>query len=198
MSHQTVSIGLVSEELVTAVADLYWSFRTDVHLLIDVRKPLDWNRIRAKLARKLGDARFDKLIFSGHGVPASLDRFIQLEDLQREDTEQVRFLRFLKERALPGASIRLCHCEVAQGERGKEFLALFGKWSGCRVHAWDDWYAIYPFGREFVGAPSGEWEFVRDTNRRWQGSWLQFFHVRERFDLRLVATVSNFSQRYIW
>jgi hypothetical protein len=193
----TVSIGLVSDDLidwnylrdwtksradnkhlygVTAIADLFWSLCSDVHLSIDVRKPLDWNAIRTELETKLGDSRIRKLTFSGHGGPGSLHGLVNLDDLQNENSEQYRFFRWLKQKSTWRSTIRLYLCEVAQGDRGKEFLALFGKLTGCRVHAWDDWYAIYPFGREYAGSPSGEWAFVRDTNRRWQGSLLQRLH----------------------
>ena len=45
---------------------------------------------------------------------------------------------------------------------------------GTDVKAWDDWYAIYPHGKEWTAHPDGTYKETGDTCRKYNGSYIEW------------------------
>lgn len=61
----------------------------------------------------------------------------------------------MKPKLKDGARIIHRHCNVAGSEEGRNLIQKEADITGAEVHAWDDWYAIKPWGNEWVATPGG-------------------------------------------
>lgn len=95
---------------------------------------------------------YERVIIAGHGTPADLAHVaITPELLENSQSGAYRFLRTLGEVLNHSqAEIEFRCCCVAAGQPGKDFIVSIAEITGATVRAYDDWYAITPFGREWI------------------------------------------------
>ncbi len=118
-------------------------------LVLDPEDP-DWDAAKEWVS-SLPDNSVDRLITSGHGGAGEIGP-IDSDDLKPGKGYR-EFLEALKPKLKDGAEIIHRHCCVASSQEGKDLIQEEADITGAEVHAWDDWYAVKPWGHEWVARP---------------------------------------------
>ena len=166
---KTVGISF-TEDRVTGIASIYTSLVSDCHVRLDRSNP-DWSGALSKIRSCLGNCCIGDLVFTGHGSSGNAGP-ITAESLGLRN-DQTKFLDSLqplicKGKAKP-VTCTLRMCEVGAGKRGRKFVCALSRKLGTEVVAWDDTYAVVPFGNEVRGGPNGG--CVTPRCMKWNGTF---------------------------
>ena len=162
-----VSIGL-EEDAMTTIAGKWNALGSDESFTLDPNNP-DWQGANNWLDGIDNDS-IDNLIISGHGHSGGAGPFNDT-DLKNPNSDLSKFVDKLKDKMKDDGRIEFRACDVAAGQRGKDFICKMAKDADCDVCAYDDWYAVTPHGGEFTAHPNGSIDQT-GTHKPWDESIL--------------------------
>jgi len=175
---KSLHIGFVQDEN-TGIANAWGWFWADSSFMVqDGDDVLD---LKAKIEKELGSLDCIKSIsFSGHGEPGLFGIFygndhsqISATDLQNPNSHESQFLEYLRGRMCKSkCRVDLKACDQAKGDDGKRMMKEIAALLNAQVVGYDDWYAVWGWGNEYVACPDGTIRRT-DTGRPypWKPGW---------------------------
>lgn len=156
----------------------HWSstIHGGLHVSIDPANE-SWSCLLTDTLAQLGDCCVASVQITGHGGPGSLGLkgSVGITDLKNPSSGVRAFFDGLSERRCLNAAgeAQILACKQAQGPAGKLFMRELAELLHMRVRGWDDWYAVFPYGHEYLVHPDGRVEYVRNCGP-YEGSFVQF------------------------
>ena len=164
----SVSITFRQGDWVTTTV-AWWNYLTPgVALEVNANKKVDWKSLLQQLKDKLGpNDCISDVSLAGHG---GFNSAIDATTLADDKSDMHAFFAYLGSRTCSGnGCISLRACCMARDH--KELMLNMASVSKTKVRAWDDWYRVVPYGKEFTAYPDKPTiEQTGDTGRTYEGT----------------------------
>lgn len=163
-----------SSDFETGLASVYTSILGDIdcHVSLDPQNP-NWSKVISDLKNCIGNCCIRNIVMTGHGMEGGIGP-INVGAIGT-DSNIKKFLDDIKgmvcKTGSPRPTCTLKSCCTGSGTRGRQFVCKFANRTGTVVHAWDDIYAVNPFGNEVIADPFTGELTVTGNRPKWSGTW---------------------------
>jgi hypothetical protein len=131
-----------------------------------------WKDAIAMLS-SIADGSLQQIVITGHGNLKKAGPF-ELDQIQDDKSQQAEFLKLLKQKAAPGATIELRACSTCS-EDDQKLLKKMAELTGLTVIGYDDTYAIWPHGQQWIAKPGVKDVVKGEKYPAYKDSWTHYF-----------------------
>jgi hypothetical protein len=126
-----------------------------------------------EMLSSIADGSLQQIVITGHGSTQKAGPFA-FDQIRDSNSLQSRFLKLLKQKAAPGATIELRACSTCS-EKDQKLLTRMAELTGLQVIGYDDTYAIWPHGQQWIAKPGGKEVEQGVKYPAYKDSWVHYF-----------------------